>query len=65
LNKQERDQIAQILQNHAARTYRHGDGEREFYEGLIEEWRTTGTLSGTLDRDTFLDFADEAMQDTH
>jgi len=56
MNLNERNQIARILQDYVARTYSPDNTQRDFYEGLIEEWRKTGKAgSGSLERDAFLE----------
>jgi len=63
MNKHERGQITDVLQGFVVKRYRHDDPEREFYEILIEKWRTAPAKMSEDDFEAFQDFVDEAMQD--
>jgi len=70
MNKAERTQVAQLLQDWVARNHSRGgsrprdDNWREYHVYLIESWRLYGFPgTGTLDRDAFYEFLEEALED--
>lgn len=63
MTQEERNQVARVLRSYIAREFSNDISEREFFENLVESWRETGDAgTGSIDRDTFQELVEDALQ---